>query len=94
MWENIVSVITHLITLVADMTTSLLNNELFIIILGYISFTIIYLYIYRMVKEIRRNKREKYIKYDKMYGNKFGKKGSKERKYWIKTIIKDEKKWR
>ena len=53
MWENIVSVITHLVSLIGTMTTALLNNELFQIVLGIVFFSIAMGIVFNLLKQIK-----------------------------------------
>ena len=55
MWTNITSVITHLVSLMGNMTTSLLGNELFQIVLGIVFFSIAMGIVFGLVRKIRRH---------------------------------------
>ena len=55
MWENITTVIANIITLVGTMTNGLLQNDLFLLILGLIFFSIAIGIIFRLVKEIKKS---------------------------------------
>jgi len=52
MWTNITSVITHLVSLMGIMTTALLNNELFQIVLGIVFFGIAMGIVFSLIKQI------------------------------------------
>ena len=55
MWENITTVITNLVTLMGTMTTSLLANELFQIVLGIVFFGIAMGIVFRLVRKVRNH---------------------------------------
>jgi len=55
MWTNITSVITHLVSLMGNMTTSLLGNELFQIVLGIVFFGIAMGIVFRLVRKVRNH---------------------------------------
>ena len=54
MWENITTVITNIVTLMGTMTTALLANELFQIVLGIVFFSIVMGIVFGLVKKIRK----------------------------------------
>lgn len=54
LWENVTTVITNLVTLMGTMTTSLLANELFQIVLGIVFFSIAMGIVFTLVRKIRK----------------------------------------
>ena len=55
MWTNITSVITNLVSLMGDMTSALLGNELFQIVLGIVFFGIAMGIVFRLVRKVRNH---------------------------------------
>ena len=54
LWENVTTVITNLVTLMGTMTTALLANELFQIVLGIVFFSIAMGIVFTLVRKIRK----------------------------------------
>ena len=55
MFTNITDVITHLVTLMGTMTTSLLANQLFQIVLGIVFFSIAMGVVFGLVRKVRNH---------------------------------------
>ena len=90
MWTNITSVITHLVSLMGNMTTSLFGNELFQMILGLIFFSIGLGMIFSIVKQIIFGANKPYDREDIIL-NKMEKRKIKEDKKYNK-LVKEWKK--
>ena len=54
LWTNVEAVITNLVSLMGTMTTALLANELFQIVLGIVFFSIAMGIVFGLVRKIRR----------------------------------------
>lgn len=57
LWQNVTTVITNLVTLMGTMTTSLLANELFQIVLGIVFFSIVMGIVFGLVRKIKKHGR-------------------------------------
>ncbi len=57
MFSNITDVITNLVTLMGNMTTSLLANQLFQIVLGIVFFSIVMGVVFRLVRKVKNHGR-------------------------------------
>jgi len=55
LWTNVEAVITNLVSLMGTMTTALLANELFQIVLGIVFFGIAMGIVFRLVRKVRNH---------------------------------------
>ena len=55
LWENVTTVVTNLVSLMGTMSTALLGNELFQIVLGIVFFGIGMGIIFTLVRKIKRH---------------------------------------
>ena len=55
LWDNVTTVVTNLVSLMGTMTTALLANELFQIVLGIVFFSIAMGIVFTLVRKVKRH---------------------------------------